>query len=200
MAKILVVYYSSYGHTEQLAFAVAEGAQQAGATVEIRRIAETLSDEVLAKVGYKVNDAVPVVQADELKQYDGILFGTPTRFGMMAAQMKQFLDSCGGLWARGELIGKVAGVFTSTGTQHGGQEATILSFHTVLLHLGCVVTGLPYSFSGQTRMDEITGCSPYGASTIAAGDNQRQPSANELAGARFQGKYLAEIAIKLVQS
>lgn len=197
MAKVLVLYYSSFGHVEQLACAIAEGAREGGADVDIMRVAETVPIEVSQKSGYLVNEAHPIATPRELAKYDAIIFGSPTRFGMMAAQMKNFLDQCGGLWANGELIGKVGGVFTSTGTQHGGQEATILSFHTVLLHLGMLVVGLPYSFTGQTRMDEIVGGSPYGASTIAAGDNQRQPTENDLAGARFQGEHIAKITAKL---
>lgn len=197
MAKVLVLYYSSYGHIEAMAQAVAEGAQKGGADVDIMRVPELVPETVTTKSGYKLDQQAPIAKPADLKNYDAIIFGTPTRFGMMAAQMKNFIDQCGGLWANGSLIGKVGGVFTSTGTQHGGQESTLLSFHTVLLHLGFVVAGLPYSFAGQTRMDEITGGSPYGASTIAAGDNSRQPSDNELDGARFQGEHIAKLAAKL---
>lgn len=197
MAKVLVLYYSSYGHIETMAQAIAEGAQKGGADVDIMRVSELVPEEVTKKSGYKLEQQAPIAKPADLKGYDAIIFGTPTRFGMMAAQMKNFIDQCGGLWANGDLIGKVGGVFTSTGTQHGGQESTLLNFHTVLLHLGFVVAGLPYSFAGQTRMDEITGGSPYGASTIAAGDNSRQPSDNELDGARYQGEHIAKIAAKL---
>lgn len=197
MAKVLVLYYSSYGHIEAMAQAVAEGAQKGGADVDIMRVPELVPEAVTTKSGYKLDQQAPIAKPVDLKNYDAIIFGTPTRFGMMAAQMKNFIDQCGGLWANGSLIGKVGGVFTSTGTQHGGQESTLLSFHTVLLHLGFVVAGLPYSFAGQTRMDEITGGSPYGASTIAAGDNSRLPSDNELDGARFQGEHIAKLAAKL---
>lgn len=196
-AKILVLYYSSYGHIETMAQAVAEGAREAGATVDIKRVPELVPADVAAKSGFKSGQAAPVCSVDELPGYDAIIFGTPTRFGNMAAQMKNFLDQTGGLWFTGKLIGKVGSVFTSTATQHGGQESTILSTHTVLLHHGMVLVGLPYSFQGQMRLDEITGASPYGASTIAGGDGSRQPSANELAGARFQGKHVAQIAAKL---
>lgn len=197
MAKVLVLYYSSYGHIETMAQAVAEGAQKGGADVDIMRVPELVPESVTTKSGYKLDQQAAIAKPADLKNYDAIIFGTPTRFGMMAAQMKSFIDQCGGLWANGELIGKVGGVFTSTGTQHGGQESTLLSFHTVLLHLGFIVAGLPYSFAGQTRMDEITGGSPYGATTIAAGDNSRQPSDNELDGARFQGEHIAKLAAKL---
>lgn len=197
MAKVLVLYYSSYGHIETMAQAVAEGAREAGAEVAIRRVPELVSPEVAAKSHFKTDQAAPVATVDELAEYDAIVFGTPTRFGNMAAQMKNFLDQTGGLWAQGKLVGKVGSVFTSTATQHGGQESTILSTHTVLLHHGMVVVGLPYAFQGQTILTEITGGSPYGASTIAGSDGSRQPSENELAGARFQGKHVATIAAKL---
>ena len=200
--KALIVYYSMYGHIHAMAQAVAEGvAQVPGAQVELRRVPETLSDEVLAKMGaldaQKKMAQVPVCTVDELAQADAIIFGTPTRFGNMTGQMRQFLDATGGLWAGGKLIGKVGSVFTSSATQHGGQESTILTFIPYLLHQGLVVVGLPYSFQGQMRIDEITGCSPYGASTIAGGQGERMPSANELEGARFQGRHVAEIAVKL---
>ncbi|MBL8301987.1 MAG: NAD(P)H:quinone oxidoreductase, partial [Ideonella sp.] len=191
------LYYSSYGHIETMAQAVAEGAREAGAEVAIRRVPELVSPEVAAKSHFKTDQAAPVATVDELAEYDAIVFGTPTRFGNMAAQMKNFLDQTGGLWAQGKLVGKVGSVFTSTATQHGGQESTILSTHTVLLHHGMVVVGLPYAFQGQTILTEITGGSPYGASTIAGSDGSRQPSENELAGARFQGKHVATIAAKL---
>lgn len=197
MAKVLVLYYSSYGHIEQMASAVAEGARSGGADVDIKRVAELVPAEVAEKSGYKLDQEAPVAKVDDLKAYDAVIFGTPTRFGMMASQMKNFLDQAGALWMNGDLIGKVAGVFTSTASQHGGQESTILSFHTPLLHLGFVIAGLPYSFQGQMTMDEITGGSPYGASTLANGDGSRQPSENELAGARFQGEHIAKLAAKL---
>ena len=197
MAKVLVLYYSSYGHIETMAQAIAEGAREAGAEVAIRRVPETVPAEVAAKSHFKTDQAAPVATVDELADFDAIVFGTPTRFGNMAAQMKNFLDQTGGLWAQGKLVGKVGSVFTSTATQHGGQESTILSTHTVLLHHGMVLVGLPYAFQGQTLLTEVTGGSPYGASTIAAGDGSRQPSENELAGARFQGRHVATIAAKL---
>lgn len=197
MAKVLVLYYSSYGHIETMAQAVAEGARAAGAEVAIRRVPELVPADVAAKSHFKTDQAAPVATVDELAGYDAIIIGTPTRFGNMAAQMKSFLDQTGGLWAGGKLVGKVGSVFTSTATQHGGQESTILSTHTVLLHHGMVIVGLPYAFQGQTILTEITGGSPYGASTIAAADGSRQPSENELAGARFQGQHVAGIAAKL---
>ena len=195
--KVLVLYYSSYGHIETMAQAVAEGARGAGAQVDIKRVPELVPEAVAKASHFKLDQAAPVASVDELPNYDAIVLGVPTRFGNMAAQMKNFLDQTGGLWAQGKLIGKVGSVFTSTATQHGGQESTILSTHTVLLHHGMVVVGLPYSFQGQMALNEITGGSPYGASTIAAGDGSRQPSENELAGARFQGKHVAGIAAKL---
>lgn len=202
--KALVVYYSMYGHIHAMARAVAEGvAQVPGAAVELRRVPETLSDEILGKMGAleakEKMAQVPVCAVDELGEADAIIFGTPTRFGNMAGQMRQFLDATGGLWAGGRLIGKVGSVFTSSATQHGGQESTILTFVPYLLHQGMVVVGLPYSFQGQMRIDEITGCSPYGASTIAGGQGERMPSDNELEGARFQGRHVAEIATKLAR-
>jgi NAD(P)H dehydrogenase (quinone) len=200
--KLLVVYYSLYGHVQKMAEAVADGARSVnGVDVEVRRVPETLSREALGKMGaLESQDAqshVPVCTVEELGQADAVVFGTPTRFGNMCGQMRQFLDATGKLWAKGALVGKVGGVFTSSNTQHGGQETTITSFHLTLLHHGMVIAGLPYTFAGQTRADEITGCSPYGASTIAGGDGSRFPSANELAGARFQGEYIAKLARKL---
>jgi NAD(P)H dehydrogenase (quinone) len=200
--KILIVFYSTYGHVYEMAKAVARGAEEvSGADVDIRQVQETLSADVLEKMGAveakKAFAHVPVCTVDELTQADAVIFGTPTRFGNMCGQMRQFLDATGQLWANGSLIGKVGSVFVSTATQHGGQESTILSFHTTLLHHGFVVVGLPYAFQGQMRIDEITGGSPYGASTIAGGDGARMPSENDLAGARFQGKHVAEIAAKL---
>lgn len=201
--KVLVVFYSTYGHIYKMAEAIAQGAKEAGAEVELRRVPETLPKEVLEKMhavdAQKAFENIPVCTVEELAAADAIIFGTPTRFGNMAGQMKQFLDSTGQLWATGALVGKVGSVFTSTATQHGGQESTILSFHTVLLHHGMLIAGLPYSFAGQSKIDEITGGSPYGASTIAGGQGERQPSENELAGARFQGKHVAEIARKLAK-
>ena len=197
MAKVLVLYYSSYGHIETMAEAIAEGARSSGATVDIKRVPELVSDEVAAKSHFKTQQAAPVAEPGDLAHYDAIIIGTPTRFGNMAAQMKSFLDQTGGLWATGKLVGKVGAVFTSTATQHGGQESTILSTQTVLLHHGMVIVGLPYAWQGQMTLAEITGGSPYGASTIAGGDGSRQPSANELEGARFQGAHVARIAAKL---
>lgn len=197
MTKVLVLYYSSYGHVETMAQAVAEGAREGGAEVVIKRVPELVPEEVARKSGFKLDQAAPIATVDELPDYDAIILGVPTRFGNMPAQMKNFLDQTGGLWAQGKLVGKVGSVFTSTATQHGGQESTILSTQIVLLHQGMVIVGLPYSFQGQMTLSEITGGSPYGASTIAAGDGSRQPSENELAGARFQGKHVAGIAAKL---
>jgi NAD(P)H dehydrogenase (quinone) len=197
MTKVLVLYYSSYGHVETMAQAVAEGAREGGAEVVIKRVPELVPEEVARKSGFKLDQAAPIATVDELPDYDAIILGVPTRFGNMPAQMKNFLDQTGGLWAQGKLVGKVGSVFTSTATQHGGQESTILSTQIVLLHQGMVIVGLPYSFQGQMSLSEITGGSPYGASTIAAGDGSRQPSENELAGARYQGKHVAGIAAKL---
>jgi len=200
--KVLVVFYSMYGHIYKMAEAVAEGVKQVpGAEVELRRVPETLNDEILAKMGavdaQKAFSHVPVCTVDELAAADAIIFGTPTRFGNMCGQMRQFLDATGQLWSKGSLVGKVGSVFASSATQHGGQESTILSFHITLLHQGFVVVGLPYAFQGQMRIDEITGGSPYGASTIAGGDGSRMPSENELEAARFQGRHVAGIAAKL---
>ena len=202
--KILIVFYSTYGHVYKMALAIAEGVKTVeGAEVEIRRVPETLPNEVLEKMGaveaQKAFSQIPECTVDDLTKADAVIFGTPTRFGNMCGQMRQFLDATGQLWANGSLVGKVGSVFTSTATQHGGQESTILTFHVTLLHHGFVVVGLPYSFQGQMRMDEITGGSPYGASTIAGGDGSRLPSENELEAARFQGKHVAGIASKLVK-
>ena len=197
MSKVLVLYYSSYGHIEQMAHAVAEGARSAGAEVDIRRVPELVPEEVARSAGYKLDQSAPVATVAELETYDAIVIGVGTRYGRMASQMANFLDQTGGLWARGALNGKVGAGFTSTASQHGGQETTLLAIATNLFHLGMVVVGLPYSFQGQLRLDEVTGGSPYGASTIAAGDGSRQPSENELEGARFQGRHVAEIANKL---
>jgi NAD(P)H dehydrogenase (quinone) len=197
MSKVLVLYYSSYGHIEKMAGAVADGAREGGAEVTVKRVPELVPEDVVKKSGFKLDQVAPVATVDELADYDAIVLGVPTRFGNMPAQMKSFLDQTGGLWAKGKLVGKVGSVFTSTATQHGGQESTILSTHTVLLHHGMVIVGLPYAFQGQTKIDEVTGGSPYGASTIAGGDGSRQPSENELAGAKFQGRHVAGIAAKL---
>ncbi len=200
--KVLVVYYSMYGHVYKLADAAAEGARSVdNVEVTLRRVPETLPKEVLEKMGageaQKQQAHVPVCTVDELGEADAIIFGTPTRFGNMCGQMRQFLDATGQLWMNGALVGKAGSVITSSNTQHGGQESTILSFHTTLLHQGMIIVGLPYAFKGQMIMDEISGCSPYGASTIAGGDGSRVPSENELAGARFQGEHVATIAKKL---
>jgi NAD(P)H dehydrogenase (quinone) len=197
MTKVLVLYYSSYGHIETMAGAVAEGARAAGADVTVKRVPELVSADVAAKSGFKTQQAAPVATVDELPEYDAIVFGTPTRFGNMAAQMRNFLDQTGGLWFGGKLIGKVGSVFVSTATQHGGQETTLTSFHTTLLHHGMVIVGVPYSEARQMTLGEISGGSPYGATTIAGGDGSRQPSENELAIARFQGGHVAKIAAKL---
>ncbi|MGB7061047.1 MAG: NAD(P)H:quinone oxidoreductase [Candidatus Zixiibacteriota bacterium] len=202
--KVLVVFYSVYGHTYRMAEAVAEGAREvAGAMVELRRVLETLPEETLRQIGaiesQKAFSHVPVCVVEELAEADAIIFGTPTRFGNMCGQMRQFLDATGPLWAGGALVGKVGSVFTSSATQHGGQESTIISFHYTLLHLGMIIVGLPYAFQGQSRMDEITGGSPYGASTIAGPKGERWPSENELSGARYQGKHVAAIAAKLAK-
>ena len=202
--KILVVYYSMYGHIHCMAEAVAEGTKEVeGAEVEMYRVQETLPDEALQKMGaleaQKEFAHVSVCTVNKLAEADAIIFGTPTRYGNMCGQMRQFLDATGRLWTEGALVGKVGGVFTSSATQHGGQESTILSFHLTLLHLGMIIVGLPYSFQGQMRTDEITGGSPYGASTIAGGQGERMPSENELAAARFQGKHVAMITSKLAK-
>jgi NAD(P)H dehydrogenase (quinone) len=197
MSKVLVLYYSSYGHIETMAQAVAEGARSAGATVDLKRVPETAPAEVAKAAHFKVDQAAPVATVAELADYDAIIVGCPTRFGRMPSQMASFLDQAGGLWARGALHGKVGGAFTSTATQHGGQEVTLFSVITNLLHFGMIIVGLPYSHQGQMTLDEIVGGSPYGATTIAGGQGQRQPSAIELDGARFQGKLIAETANKL---
>lgn len=199
MAKILVLYYSSYGHIEQMAQAIARGASSvSGIQVDIKRVPELMPEAVAKKAGVKLDQPAPLATVDELPNYDAIIFGTPTRYGNMAAQMRNFLDQTGGLWVKGALNGKVGSVFASTATQHGGQESTILSFHTTLLHLGFVIVGLPYSAQGQMRIDEITGGSPYGATTIAGSDGKRQPSKNEIELAEFQGRHVAQITAKLV--
>lgn len=197
MAKVLVLYYSAWGHIEQMAYAVAEGVREAGAEVVVKRVPELVPLEVAQKAHYKLDQEAPVAKPEELAEYDAVIFGTGTRYGNMTAQMKNFLDQTGSLWASGALVGKVGSVFTSSGTQHGGQESTILTFHPVLLHLGFVVVGLPYAFAGQTGVDEIKGGSPYGASTITGPDGSRRPSQVELDGARYQGRHVAQIATKL---
>ena len=197
MSKVLVLYYSSYGHIEKMAEAVAQGARDAGAEVAVKRVPELVPEEVARKSHFKLDQPAPIATVEELADYDAIIIGVPTRFGNMPAQMKNFLDQTGGLWVQGKLVGKVGSVFTSSATQHGGQESTILSTHIVLLHQGMVIVGLPYSFQGQMILTELTGGSPYGASTIAGGDGSRQPSENELAGAFFQGRHVAQIAAKL---
>jgi NAD(P)H dehydrogenase (quinone) len=199
MTRVLVLYYSSYGHVATMAQAVAEGVRETGAEATLRRVPELVPEAVARKSGYVLDQEAPVASVAELAEHDAVIFGTPTRFGNMASQMKNFLDQAGGLWASDALVGKLGSVFTSTGSQHGGQESTILSTHVVLMHLGMIVAGLPYTFKGQMRMDEITGCSPYGASTLADdGDGgDRSPSANELAGARFQGAHVARLATDL---
>jgi len=197
MAKVLVLYYSSYGHIEQMANAVAEGARSAGAQVDVKRVPETVPEDLARKSGFKLDQPAPIATVEELPQYDAIIFGTGTRFGNMTAQMKTFIDQTGPLWMSGALVGKVGSVFSSSNTQHGGQESTILTFHPVLLHLGFIIVGLPYSFQGQMGTSEVMGNSPYGASTIAGSDGSRQPSQVELDGARYQGKHVAEIAAKI---
>ena len=202
MGKVLIVYYSMYGHIHQMAQAVAEGVRETGCEAILKRVPETLSQEVLGMMGaleaQQAFSHIPVATVDDLAAADAIIFGTPTRFGNMCGQMRQFLDATGGLWVKGALVGKVGSVFASSATQHGGQESTILSFYNTLLHQGMLIAGLPYSFAGQSDNSEITGCSPYGASTIAGTKGERRPSANELAGARFQGAHVATIAKKLL--
>ncbi|WP_110598353.1 NAD(P)H:quinone oxidoreductase [Salinicola lusitanus] len=199
MSKVLVLYYSSYGHIETMAKAVADGAESVGGTqVDVRRVAELVPEEVAEQSGYKTDQDAPVIESpDALADYDAIIVGTPTRFGNMASQMRNFWDMTGGLWAQGKLIGKVGSAFVSTASQHGGQETTLTSIHTTLLHHGMVIAGVPYSCAGLTNMSEITGGTPYGASTLAGADGSRTPSENELEIARFQGKHVAELAAKL---
>lgn len=197
MSKVLVLYYSTYGHIETMAQAVAEGARSAGAAVDIRRVPETVPEATAKAAHFKLDQSAPVADVAELEGYDAIIVGCPTRYGRVPSQMAAFLDQTGGLWARGALNGKVGGAFSSTATQHGGQEMTLFSVIANLLHLGLIVVGLPYSYQGQMTLDEITGGSPYGATTIAGGKGERQPSANELDGARFQGRLIAETANKL---
>lgn len=202
MTKVLIVFYSMYGHIHRMAEAVAEGARGvSGCEVTIKRAPETLSEEILGRMGatevQKGLAHIPVATVDDLAAADAVIFGTPTRFGNMCGQMRQFLDATGGLWAKGALVGKVGSVFTSTATQHGGQESTILSFHTTLLHQGMIIVGLPYTFAGQSDNSALTGCSPYGASTVAGTKGELSPTANDLDGARFQGAHVARIAQKL---
>ena len=197
MSKILILYYSAYGHVEQLAEAIAHGARGTGASVDIKRVPELVPNEVAAKSGYKTNQQAPVATVAELAEYDAIIVGVGTRYGRMASQMANFLDQTGGLWASGALVGKVGSAFSSTATQHGGQEMTLMAIHTNLLHFGMVLVGLPYSWTGQMKLDEVTGGAPYGITTIAGGDGSRQPSENELEGARFQGRHVAEVTNKL---
>ena len=197
MSKVLVLYYSSYGHIETMAQAIAEGARSAGSSVDVKRVPETVPEEIAKSAHFKIDQAAPVATVNDLVDYDAIIVGCPTRFGRMPSQMASFLDQAGGLWARGALNGKVGGAFTSTATQHGGQEVTLFSVITNLMHFGMTIVGLPYSFQGQMALDEVVGGSPYGATTIAGGQGQRQPSAIELDGARYQGKLIAETASKL---
>lgn len=197
MAKVLVLYYSTYGHIETMANAMAEGARAGGAEVDVKRVPETAPEEVAKTAHFKLDQAAPIAEVSELAHYDAIIIGTPTRFGRISSQMAAFLDQAGGLWARGELNGKVGAAFTSTASQHGGQETTLFSTITNLLHFGMIVVGLPYSHQGQMTLDEIVGGAPYGATTIAGGDGSRQPSAIELEGARHQGELVAKTATKL---
>ena len=197
MAKVLVLYHSTYGHLEKMAEAVAAGAREAGAQVDIKRVPETVPEELARKSGYKMDQAAPVATVDDLANYDAVIVGVGTRYGRMASQMAAFWDQTGGLWAKGGLVGKVGSAFTSTATQHGGQETTLMGTITQLLHHGMVIVGLPYAWAGQMSLDEITGGSPYGATTITGGDGSRWPSDNELEGARWQGRYVAETAKKL---
>lgn len=198
MTKVLVLYHSTYGHIEKMAEAVAEGARSvSGTEVDIRRVVETVPEELAIKSGYKLDQAAPIANVNELENYDAIIVGAGTRFGTAAAQMRNFWDQTGGVWFQGKLVGKVGGAFTSSATQHGGNETTLIGLIQTLMHHGMVVAGLPYAFQGQMRLDEITGGSPYGATTIAGGDGSRQPSDNELAGARHQGEYIAQLAGKL---
>jgi NAD(P)H dehydrogenase (quinone) len=197
MAKVLVLYYSSYGHIEAMAHAVAEGARGAGAEVDIKRVPETVPDHVAATAHFKLDQAAPIARIEDLEHYDAIIVGTGTRFGRMSSQLAAFLDQAGGLWARGALIGKVGAAFASTATQHGGNEMTLFSIITNLMHFGMTIVGLPYSHAGQMTLDEIVGGAPYGATTIAGGDGSRQPSQIELDGARHQGAIVAATAAKV---
>ena len=197
MAKVLVLYYSTYGHIETMAEAVAEGARAAGATVDVKRVPETVPEEIARGAHFKLDQPAPIATVEELPNYDAIIVGTGTRFGRITSQMAAFLDQTGPLWARGALNGKVGAAFSSSATQHGGQETTLFSIITNLLHLGFIIVGLPYSHQGQMRMDEIVGGAPYGATTVAGGDGSRRPSETDLAGARHQGELVAKTAIKL---
>ena len=197
MAKVLVLYYSSYGHIEAMAYAVAEGARETGAQADVKRVPETVPEEIARGAHFKLDQSAPIATVQDLADYDAIIVGSGTRFGRISSQMAAFLDQAGGLWMRGALHGKVGGAFSSTGTQHGGQETTLFSMITNLLHFGMVIVGLDYGHAGQMTLDEITGGSPYGATTIAGGDGSRQPTANELQGARYQGRKIAEVANKL---
>lgn len=197
MTKVLVLYYSAWGHMEQMAYAAAEGAKEAGAKVDVKRVPELVPEDVQKAMHYKTDQKAPIAKVDDLADYDAIIFGTGTRYGNMTAQMKNFIDQTGGLWMKGALVGKVGSVMSSSATQHGGQESTILSFHTVLLHHGMVIVGLPYAYQGQMGHDVIRGGSPYGASTVAGGDGSRQPSAQDLEAAKYQGGHVAKIAAKL---
>ncbi|MGB8601839.1 MAG: NAD(P)H:quinone oxidoreductase [Rhizomicrobium sp.] len=197
MAKVLVLYYSTYGHIETMAEAVAEGARSAGATVDVKRVPETVPEEIAKAAHFKLDQKAPVATVQDLVNYDAIIIGSGTRFGRLSSQMAAFFDAAGGLWAKGALNGKVGGAFVSTASQHGGQETTLFSLITNLLHFGLVIVGLDYGFAGQLKLDEVVGGSPYGATTIAAGDGSRQPCATELDGARYQGKRVAEVATKL---
>ena len=194
MARVLVLYYSAYGHIEKMAHAVAEGARAAGAEVDVKRVPETVPADIARKSGFKLDQEAPIAKVEDLKEYDALMVGTGTRYGRISSQMAAFLDQTGGLWASGALIGKVGGAFTSSATQHGGQETTLFSIITTLLHLGYIIVGLPYDYKGQMTLDEIAGGSPYGATTIAGGDGSRQPSEIELDGARYQGKRVAMVA------
>ena len=197
MTKVLVLYYSAWGHMEQMAYAAAEGAKEAGATVDVKRVPELVPEDIAKSMHYKLDQKAPIAKPEELANYDAIILASGTRYGMMTAQLKNFLDQTGGLWMKGALVGKVGSAMTSSATQHGGQESTILGMHTVMLHHGLIIVGLPYAYQGQMGVDEIRGGSPYGASTVTAGDGSRQPSAQELEAARYQGKHVATIAAKL---
>jgi NAD(P)H dehydrogenase (quinone) len=199
MAKVLVLYYSAYGHIETMAYAVAEGVHNGGAEVSVKRVPELVPAEVAKKSGYKLDQRAQIATVDELPSYDAIIFGSGTRYGVVTSQLRNFIDQTGGLWAKGSLVGKVGSVFTSSATQHGGQESTVLTFVPTLLHLGFIVVGLPYSFQGQTGVEEVKGGSPYGASTITGPDGARQPSAIELEAARYQGRHVAEITVALAR-
>ncbi len=199
MPRVLVLYYSSYGHIETMAEAVAEGARSAGAEAVLRRVPELVPEDVARKSGYKLDQAAPIATPDELADYDAIIVGTGTRYGRMTSQMANFWDMTGGIWAQGKLIGKVGAAFSSTATQHGGQETTLMNIITMLLHHGLIIVGLPYSFQGQMRLDEVVGGAPYGATTIAGGDGSRQPSETELEGARYLGRHVAEITARIVR-